>query len=82
MASVHLADGSTVRVYATAERWNPSHILASWADDGNHPHWAWVPAGNVERVSDSEWDIMEYRRCRENLRQIRWGDRLPGFLPA
>jgi hypothetical protein len=82
IASVPPADGSTVSVYAVAERWNPSHILVSWADDGRHSHWAWVPAGNVERVSDSEWDIEEYRRCPDNLRHIRWGNRLPGFLPS
>jgi hypothetical protein len=82
MASVPLADGGTVSVYAVAERWNPSHIFASWADDGRHAHWAWIPAGNVERISDSEWDIEEYRRCPENLRHIRWGSRLPGFLPS
>ncbi|BCW69975.1 hypothetical protein [Arthrobacter sp. NicSoilB8] len=68
-------------VYAVAERWNPSHIF-SWADDGRHPHWAWIPAGNVERVNDSEWDIREYHRCPENLRSIQWGDRPPGFIPA
>ncbi len=54
----------------------------SWADDGRHAHWAWIPAGNVERVTDSDWDIEAYRRCPEHLRNIRWGNRLPGFLPA
>ncbi|MEQ4520455.1 hypothetical protein ABLI39_13960 [Pseudarthrobacter sp. B907] len=82
LATVPLADGGTVTVYAVAERWNPSHILVSWADDGRHAHWAWIPSGNVERVSDSDWDIEEYRRCPENLRSIRWGNRMPGFLPA
>lgn len=76
-ASLPLADGGTVSVYAHAERWNPSHILVRWADDGDHGHWAWIPAGNVERVNDSEWDIEEYRRC-----PVRWGNRLAGFLPA
>jgi hypothetical protein len=82
IATVPLADGGTVSVYAVAERWNPSHILASWADDGGHANWAWIPAGNVERISDSEWDIEEYRRCPDTMRLIRWGNRLPGFLPA
>lgn len=54
MARVPLVDGGTISVYAIAQRWNPSHILASWADNGGHPHWAWIPAGNVQRVSDSE----------------------------
>lgn len=54
MARVPLVDGGTISVYAIAQRWNPSHILASWADNGGHPHWALVPAGNVQRVSDSE----------------------------
>lgn len=81
-AALLLADGGAVTVYAVAERWNPSHILVSWADDGRHSHWAWIPTGNVERLTDSEWDIEEYRRCPDNLRHIRWGNRLPGFLPA
>jgi hypothetical protein len=80
-AALPLAYGGTVAVYAVAERWNPSRILVSWADDGRHSHWAWIPAGNVERVTDSDWDIWEYWRCPERLRGIRWGDRLPGFLP-
>jgi hypothetical protein len=54
----------------------------SWVDDEWHHHWAWIPAGNVRRVTDSEWDIEEYRRCPEKLRWIRWGNRLPGFLPV
>jgi hypothetical protein len=82
MASLPLASGGTVDVYAHADRWNPSHILVSWVDDEWHHHWAWVPAGNVRRVTDSEWDIEEYRRCPEHRRGIRWAARLPGFLPA
>ncbi len=82
MVTLPLAGGATVDVYAVADRWNPSHILVSWPDDAGHGHWAWVPAGNVRRVTDSEWDIEEYRRCPEHLRHIRWANRLPGFLPA
>ncbi|WP_427130283.1 hypothetical protein [Pseudarthrobacter sp. S9] len=82
MAALPLAGGSNVEVYALAQRWNPSHVLVSWRDDDDHSHWAWVPAGNVRRVTDSEWDIEKYRRCPENLRAVRWGKRLPGFLPA
>ena len=81
MATLPLAAG-TVDVYAVAERWNPSFILVSWQDDEWHAHWAWIPAGNVLRVNDSEWDIEEYRRCPEKLRGVRWANRLPGFLPA
>lgn len=81
MATLPLTAG-TVDVYATAQRWTPSHIFVSWQDDGDHSHWAWIPASNARRVSDSEWDIEEYRRCAENLRGVRWGNRLPGFLPA
>lgn len=80
MVSVPLAGGLTVDVYAVAERWNPSYVLVAWGDDEDHKHWAWVPAGNVRRVTGSEWDIEEYRRCPEKLRSIRWGKRLPGFL--
>ena len=82
LATLPLADGGTATVYAVAERRNPSHVLVSWADDDRHADWAWIPAGNVERVTDSDWDIEEDRRCPENLRSIRWANRLPGFLPA
>lgn len=51
LAALPLAGGGTVAVYAVAESWNPSHILVSWADDGRHAHWAWIPADNVERVT-------------------------------
>lgn len=81
MATLPLTEG-TVDVYAVAERWNPSQVLVSWRDDGGHPHWTWIPARNVRPVTDSEWDIEEYRRCPEHLRAIRWCGRLPGFLPA
>ena len=81
-AAVPLEGGGKVSVYASAERWNPSSVLVRWYDDGRHSHWAWIPEGSVERVTDSEWDIEEYRRCPEKFRPIRWGDRLPGFLPT
>lgn len=50
LASLPLAGGGTVDVYAHADRWNPSHILANWLDDERHAHWAWIPAGNVGSV--------------------------------
>ena len=62
MATVPLADGSTAYAYALASRWNPSHILVAWQDDEYYPHGALVPAGNVRRVTDSEWDIEQYWR--------------------
>lgn len=80
-AALPLTKGGTVTVYGHAQRWSPTHILIAWTDDTGHAPWAWVPAGNVERVTDSEWDIEEYRRCPDHLRGIRWGSRLPGFLP-
>lgn len=81
-ATVALQDGGTLEVYARAERWKRSHTLVRWEDDYRRPHHAWVPVGKVRRVTDSEWDIWEYHRCPENLRGVRWGNRLPGFLPA
>jgi hypothetical protein len=42
----------------------------------------WIAAGNVRRVTDSEWDVEEYRRCREKLRAIQRSNRLPGFFPV
>lgn len=79
-ASVPLTGGGTVRVYAQAMRWNREDILTRWQDDEDHFHDAWVPAANVRRLTASEWDIIEYHRCPENLRHIQWGKRLPGFL--
>lgn len=35
----------------------------------------------VGRVTDSDWDIEEYRRCPGHLRHIQRGNRVPGFLP-
>lgn len=80
-ASVPLAGGGTVSVYAEAQRWTNSHILTAWKDDHGDGHWAWIPKENIRRVTDSEWDIEEYRRCPEHLCGVRWGKRLPGFLP-
>lgn len=71
-----------VDVYAQGSRWNGDSILVEWEDDGRRKHWMWVDASEVERATASEWDIWEYQRCPENLRGVRWGDRLPGFLPA
>lgn len=82
MATLTLAGGGTLDVHAQAQRWTHTHVLASWEDDDRRPHWAWLPADHVRRVTDSEWDIREFHRCPENLRSVRWADRLPGFLPA
>jgi len=71
-----------VSVYAQASRWNGDLILVEWEDDDRRKHWTWLDGSAVERVTDSEWDIWEYHRCPENLRRVRWGDRLPGMLPA
>ncbi|MFS0716876.1 hypothetical protein ABC337_15140 [Arthrobacter sp. 1P04PC] len=71
-----------VTVYAYASRWNGDSILVGWEGDDRRKQWMWVNAAEVERATASEWDIWEYHRCPENLRGVRWGDRLPGFLPA
>lgn len=76
-----LKDGGTVAVYGEASRWAGQWIHARWADDNGNYHGAWVPAGNVRRLTASEWDIIEYDRCPPALRAVRWADRLPGFLP-
>jgi hypothetical protein len=81
MASIPLAGGGTVDVYGRASRWTPTHINVARKDDTDHPHSTWAPAGNVRKVTDSEWDIEEYRRCPEHLRHIRLGEQAPGFLP-
>lgn len=78
-AAVPLTAGGTVYVYGQASRWGHDHIIVSWRDDDGHTHWAWIPAGNV-RLTASEWDIIEYQQCPPELRSIRWGNRMPGFL--
>ena len=80
-AQVPLAGGGAAPAYGRAERWTPTHILVRWLDDDGHPHSAWLPYASVRRVSDSEWDIEEFHRTPEWLRPVRWGSRLPGFLP-
>ncbi|MDQ0756059.1 hypothetical protein [Arthrobacter sp. B3I4] len=82
VATLALVGGGTLDVYARAERWTQSHILVRWEDDDYRPRHAWLPSDSVRRVTASEWDIWEYHRCPANLRHVRWGDRLPGFLPA
>lgn len=82
VATLALVGGGTLDVYARAQRWTPTHVLASWEDDDRRPHWAWIPTNHVRHVTDSEWDIFEYWRCPENLRGVRWSGRLAGFLPA
>lgn len=56
-------------------------ILTRCRDDEGHYHSAWVPKENVRRMTASEWDIIEYHQCPPELRCIRCGKRLPGFLP-
>jgi hypothetical protein len=69
-------------VFGEAARRGHDHVIVSWRDDAWQTHWAWIPAANVRRLTESEWDIIEYHRCPEKLRGIKWGSRLPGFLPA
>ncbi|QWY79663.1 hypothetical protein PP637_gp33 [Arthrobacter phage Persistence] len=80
-AAVQLADGGTVTVYGQASRWSAGQIQVRWQDDEDHFHAAWLPTANVRRLTASEWDIIEFHNCPENLRHIQWGKRLPGFLP-
>lgn len=81
LAAAPLADGGTADVYGESTRWSPTHISVSWVDHKGHTHSAWVPKENVRRATDSEWDSDQYRRCPEDLRVVRWGERLPG-IPA
>lgn len=81
MADIPITGGGTVNVYAHASRWTKDRVVVRWEDDADQWHWAWVPTTNVRKITDSEWDLEEYRRCPESLRGVRWGDRLPGFLP-
>jgi hypothetical protein len=80
-AAVPLTDGTRINVYGEAMRWGPNQVIARWLDDEGRAHMAWIPAANVRRLAASEWDIVEYHMCPPELRSIRWGKRLPGFLP-
>lgn len=80
-AAIPLTGGGTVHVHALASRWGHGLVHVSWQDDDGHNHGAWIPAANVRRLTPSEWDIIEYHQCPAELRPIRWGYRLPGFLP-
>ena len=52
----------------------------AWAGVDWSPHWSWIPAGNVRRVTDPAWDIEETGAVR-GTRVASGGGRLPGFLP-
>lgn len=80
-ADIPLSGGVTAKVYAEASRWGGSFIRVRWLADAGAYHQAWIPEQNVRRLTPSEWDIIEYHHCPENLRPVRWGKRLPGFLP-
>ncbi|WXW93166.1 hypothetical protein SEA_BRAYBEAST_30 [Arthrobacter phage BrayBeast] len=80
-AHVPLAGGMTVAVYGEASRWSDEQVHVRWSDDEDHFHQAWLPTQNVRRLTPSEWDIIEFHSCPDELRHVRWGTRLPGFLP-
>jgi hypothetical protein len=80
-AQVPLADGSGVSVHGQGMRWAADLILVRWQDDEDHFHMAWIPKRDVRKLTPSEWDIIEFHACPPGLRHIRWGKRLPGFLP-
>ncbi|MET1088979.1 MAG: hypothetical protein ABWY04_17990 [Arthrobacter sp.] len=56
LATLPLADGSTVRVHAVAAPWisDPTYVFVVWADDDVGAHWAWIPAGNVECLNEAD----------------------------
>lgn len=80
-AQVPLKDGGFVSVYAHATHWNRTQVSVRWYDDEKDSLTAWLPKEAVRPVTESEWDIDEYNRCPDWLRVVRWGKRLPGFLP-
>jgi hypothetical protein len=80
-ANVPLRGGGSVAVYAHATHWNRTQINIRWDDDEKDTLTAWLPKNDVRPATNSEWDIDQYNRCPESLRAIRWGKRLPGFLP-
>ncbi|MDI2019607.1 hypothetical protein PJL18_00098 [Paenarthrobacter nicotinovorans] len=80
-AQVVLRPGGAVGVYAEARQWTGSQINVRWFDDEKDSLTSWLPREMVRPVTESEWDIDQFNRCAEWLRGIRWGKRLPGFLP-
>ncbi|AYN57820.1 hypothetical protein HOU49_gp31 [Arthrobacter phage Eileen] len=78
---VPLADGGSVTVYGQASRWSDELVHVRWADDEDHFHAAWIPKASVRPLTASEWDIIEFHACPPELRHVRWGRRMPGFLP-
>ncbi|MBT2594554.1 hypothetical protein [Arthrobacter sp. ISL-72] len=77
-AAVPLVGGGTVAVYAMASRWSHATIHVEWLDGDGHRHNAWVPKGNVRRLTASEWDIIEYQECSETLRGGQVGEEASG----
>lgn len=80
-ALVPLAGDGSLAVYAEATHWNRSQVHVQWVDDNKDSFVTWLPSESVSPVTDSEWDIDQFHRCPEWLRSVRWGKRLPGFLP-
>jgi hypothetical protein len=80
-AQIPLVAGGAVEVLALAERWGEGFVLVRWVDDNDKTLNGWVPTTMVRKLTPSEWDIEQYRRCPPHLRGIQWGNRLPGFLP-
>jgi hypothetical protein len=80
-ATVTLQDGGTTTVYAEATAWNQTQIHVRWHDDNTDSLTTWAPKADVRPVTESEWDIDQYNRTPEWSRPIRWGHRMPGFLP-
>jgi hypothetical protein len=80
-AQIPLAAGGTVAVYGQGMRWTADLILVRWQDEEDHFHMAWIPKADVRKLTPSEWDIIEFHACPPELRAVRWGKRLPGFLP-
>ncbi|MDR6557805.1 hypothetical protein J2809_002165 [Arthrobacter pascens] len=74
-----LTSGGSINDYGQAMRWGHGHILATWLDDTEHTHAAWIPAASVRRLTASEWDIIEYHQTPPKRRPIRWTKRLPGL---
>ena len=80
-ARVRLTNGDTTTVYAEATAWNQTQIHVQFHDDNNDSLTTWALKADVRPVTESEWDIDQYNRTDSSRRHIRWGYRMPGFLP-
>ena len=56
IAKVPLAGGGTVEVHGYATHYNQEWVSVAWTDDQSQHGTCWVPATDVRRPGEGEWD--------------------------